>query len=341
MHQAILYEKLADSRVRCNTCRWRCNIAVDKTGVCRMYQNKDGVLYNLNYAQVSSLAVDPIEKKPLFHFYPGSTVFSLGSWGCNFHCQDCQNWEISCVDSPLTNRQVLPQEAIKLAKEYQCRGIAWTYNEPTVWFEYTLDSAKLARENGLYTVYVTNGYISTEALDTIGPYLDAYRVDVKGFNDETYKKLAKISHWRGILDNAKRAREKWNMHVEVVTNIVPGINDDNVQLTGIAHWIKEELGELTPWHVTRFYPNYNMADVQPTPVETLERAIDIGKRAGLKFVYAGNIPGHNSENTVCYACGKMVVKRYGYQTRITGLDGWKCGYCGANLNFRVNREVAL
>jgi pyruvate formate lyase activating enzyme len=338
MHQALLYEKLTDSRVRCNTCQWQCNIAVDKTGVCKMYQNKNGNLYNLNYAQTSSAAVDPIEKKPLFHFYPGSNVFSLGGWGCNFHCQDCQNWEISCVDIPLHERQIQPQEAVMLAKEYDCRGIAWTYNEPTVWFEYTLDSAKLAKESGLYTVYVTNGYMTTEALDAIGPYLDAYRVDIKGFNDETYKKLAKISHWKGILDNAKRAKEKWNMHVEAVTNIVPGINDDDVQLEGIARWIKEELGELTPWHVTRFYPNYNMTDVQTTPVETLEHAIDIGNKAGLKFVYAGNIPGHNSENTVCYLCGKVIIQRHGYQTKLLGLKEGKCGYCGADLNFRTDTE---
>ena len=341
MHQAMLYEKLTDSRVRCNTCQWRCNIAVDKSGVCRMYHNKDGRLFNLNYAEVSSAAADPIEKKPLFHFFPGSTVFSLGSWGCNFHCQDCQNWEISCVDKPLHGRQIQPQEAVMLAKEYDCRGIAWTYNEPAIWFEYTLDCAKLAKESNLYTVYVTNGYMTPEALDAIGPYLDAYRLDIKGFNDGTYKKLAKINHWQGILDNAKRAKDKWKMHVEVVTNIVPEINDDDTQLEGIAEWIKEELGELTPWHVTRFYPNYNMMDVQPTPIETLERAIDIGKKSGLKFIYAGNIPGHDSENTYCYSCGKLIIQRHGYQTKALGLNGVKCGYCGAGLNIRTGKEGAI
>jgi pyruvate formate lyase activating enzyme len=337
MHQALLFEKLTDGRVRCNTCQWHCNIAAGRKGVCRMYQNIDGTLYNLNYGQASSVAVDPIEKKPLFHFYPGSSVFSLGSWGCNFHCDGCQNWEISCVNKPLKGRQILPLEAIMLAKEYGCRGIAWTYNEPSIWFEYTLDSAKLARESGLYTVYVTNGFITSEALDAIGPYLDAYRVDIKGFTAEAYKELANIKQWKGILDNAKRAKEKWNMHVEVVTNIVPEINDDDFQLEGIACWIKEELGELTPWHVTRFYPNYNMTDVQATPLESLEHAIDIGNKAGLKFVYAGNVPGHNSENTTCYVCGKMVIQRQGYDTKILGLRDGNCAYCGANLNLR--REV--
>ena len=335
MNQAMLYEKLPGSRVQCNTCQWRCKIGLDKSGVCKMYRNQNGVLYNMNYAQASSVAVDPIEKKPLFHFFPGSLAFSIGGWGCNFHCQDCQNWEISCVDLPQMGRRLQPEEAVRLAKEYNCQGIAWTYNEPTIWFEYTLDSAKLAKENDLYTVYVTNGYITPDALDTIGPYLDAWRVDIKGFSDAFYRKLAKISHWRGILDVAKRAKEKWQMHIEVVTNIIPTMNDDDRQLGGIAKWIHDELGELTPWHVTRFYPYRYLADLPPTPVSTLEHAVDIGKKAGLKFIYAGNVPGHSSESTVCYACSKTAVKRYGYQTEVTGLASSKCRSCGAELNFRT------
>ena len=335
MHQAMLYEKLPGSRVQCNICQWHCRIGLEKNGVCRMYRNQDGTLYSMNYAQASSVAVDPIEKKPLFHFFPGSLAFSIGGWGCNFHCQDCQNWEISCVDLPQTGRQLQPEEAVKLAKEYNCQGIAWTYNEPTVWFEYTLDSAKLAKENNLYTVYVTNGYITPEALDTIGPYLDAWRVDIKGFSDSFYRQLAKINHWRGILDVAKRAKDKWQMHIEVVTNILPTMNDDDQQLEGIARWIHDELGELTPWHVTRFYPHHYLADLPPTPVSTLEHAADIGKKAGLKFIYAGNVPGHGSESTACYSCGKTAVKRYGYQAEVTGLASSKCRFCGAELNFRI------
>jgi pyruvate formate lyase activating enzyme len=337
MHQALLYEKLPDSRVRCGTCQWRCKIAPDKFGVCRVYQNRGGGLYNLNYARASSVAIDPIEKKPLFHFFPASTAFSIGGWGCNFHCRDCQNWEISC---PTDNQpwadshQVTPQTAMELAVKHKCRGIAWTYNEPSVWFEYTLDSAKLAKINNLYTVYVTNGYLTPEALDAIGPSLDAWRVDIKGFSDSLYQKLARVKNWRGILEVAKRAKDKWNMHVEVVTNVIPTLNDDDKQLEGIAGWIREELGELTPWHVTRFYPHHHMMDLPPTPVATLERASDIGKKAGLKFVYAGNVPGHSSESTVCYSCGKTVVQRYGYQTEVTGLEGSKCRFCGAELNFR-------
>jgi len=340
-HKAMLYEKLSNSRVRCNTCQWRCTAGPAKFGVCKMYQNRDGVLYNLNYAQASSVAADPIEKKPLFHFFPGSLAFSIGGWGCNFHCQDCQNWEISCVEIPEPgrgSREIQPQEVVELAKSYHCDGIAWTYNEPTIWFEYTMDSAKLAKENNLYTVYVTNGYMTPEALDTIGPYLDAWRVDVKGFSDSLYRKLAKIAHWRGILEVARRAKDKWDMHVEVVTNIIPTMNDDDQQLEVIANWIKDDLGELTPWHVTRFFPLYHMMDLPPTPVSTLEHAYDIGKKAGLKFVYAGNVSGHNSESTICYSCGKPIVSRSGYQAEVVGLEGSRCRFCGAELNFRTSGE---
>jgi pyruvate formate lyase activating enzyme len=338
MREALLYDKLSGSRVRCNNCQWRCTIGQDKLGVCRMYHNKEGVLYNLNYARASSVNADPIEKKPLFHFFPDTLAFSLGGWGCNFHCRHCQNWEISSseVDAPWrSSREIPPQVAVELAKRYHCGGIAWTYNEPSVWFEYTLDSAKLAKENSLYTVYVTNGFLSPEALDAIGPYLDAWRVDIKGFSDSLYQGLAKISRWRGILEVTKRAKDKWNMHVEVITNIIPTMNDNDRQLEDIAVWIRDELGELTPWHVTRFYPYHHMMHLSPTPISTLEHAYDIGRKAGLRFIYAGNVPGHESENTVCYSCGKVVVERFGYQTRVVGLEGSRCKFCGAELNFRI------
>jgi len=318
-HEAMLYEKLTGSRARCNVCQWRCVINPDKFGVCRMRQNTGGAIYTLNYAQASSVAPDPIEKKPLFHFHPGTLAFSLGGWGCNFHCLGCQNWEISCVEmvqSERGSRIIPPQQAVQMTRQYHCQGIAWTYNEPTMWFEYTLDSAKLAKKNNLYTVYVTNGYATPEALDAIGPYLDA-------------------ANWRGILEVARRAKAKWNMHIEVITNIIPTLNDDDQQLEGIARWIKDELGELTPWHVTRFYPQYQMLDFPPTPLSTIERAYEIGQKVGLKFIYAGNIPGHQSESTVCYSCGKTVVQRFGYQAKVVGLDGSKCKFCGAELNFRT------
>lgn len=337
MPEAMLYEKLPNSVVRCHVCQWRCIIRPNQYGLCRMRHNRDGSLYNLNYAEASSVAVDPIEKKPLFHFYPGSQVFSLGTWGCNFHCKHCQNWQISSVDPGEEGRgsqKVPPQTSVELAKRYNCGGIAWTYNEPAVWFEYTLDSAKLAKANNLYTVYVTNGYLTAEALDLIGPYLDGWRVDLKGFSDSLFRKLAKVSRWRGILDVTKRAKEKWAMHIEVITNIIPTMNDDEAQLEGIATWIRDNLGELTPWHVTKFYPHYEMLHLPPTPSSTLEQACDIGHRVGLRFVYVGNMPGHSGENTICYSCGKLLVERVGYQVRFLGVDGSKCRFCGAELNIR-------
>ncbi|MBI4181219.1 MAG: AmmeMemoRadiSam system radical SAM enzyme [Chloroflexi bacterium] len=339
MREALLYEKLPDSIVRCSTCQWRCRLAPEKFGACGMYQNQDGTLYNLNYALVSSMAVDPIEKKPLFHFYPGTLAFSLGTLGCNFSCQHCQNWEISSADSrtlQLRCQEIQPQAAIELAKRHQCQGIAWTYNEPSIWFEYTLDSSRLAKENKLYTVYVTNGYLSPEALDTIGPYLDAWRVDIKGFSDSFYRDLAKVHRWREILEVTKRAKAKWQMHVEVVTNIIPTMNDDDRQLEDLANWIKNELGELTPWHVTRFHPSHHLKHLPSTPLTTLEHAYEIGQKAGLKFIYIGNVPGHKSESTICYSCGRLIVERLGYQTKVLGLAGSKCRFCGVELNFRTS-----
>jgi pyruvate formate lyase activating enzyme len=339
MREAVLFERLPDSRVRCHTCQWRCRINPGKYGVCGMYQNRDGTLVNLNYGRVSSVAADPIEKKPLFHFHPGTLCFSLGTLGCNFHCRHCQNWEISTANSSSLLhgcRELLPEASIKLALQNGCRGIAWTYNEPVIWFEHTLESARLARENGLYTVYVTNGYATLGALDNIGPYLDAWRVDIKGFSNSFYKTLSGIPHWREILEVTKRAKNKWGMHVEVVTNIIPTMNDDNKQLEELANWIKDELGELTPWHVTRFYPHHRLTHLPATPLDTIEHAVEIGQRVGLKFVYAGNVPGHQSESTSCYACGKIVVRRLGYETEVVGLAGSRCRFCGAELNFRMS-----
>jgi pyruvate formate lyase activating enzyme len=338
MHEAMLYEKLSDSRARCHVCQWRCVIQPGKYGLCRMRRNSEGTLEVLNYGKASSVAADPIEKKPVFHFHPQSQAFSLGGWGCNFHCKHCQNWQISHQTQETEGRGsqfISPEKAIDLTKQSGCDGIAWTYNEPCIWLEYTLDSAKIAKKENLYTVYVTNGFFTEEALDTMGPYLDAWRVDLKGFSDSLYQGLAKVIKWRKVLDIAKRAQNKWGMHVEVVTNIIPTWNDDDEQLEGIARWIRDELGELTPWHVTRFHPQYQMQHLSPTPVSTIERAYEIGKKAGLRFIYVGNIPGHKGENTVCYSCNRLVVERVGYQTKIIGLDGSKCRFCGAELNFRM------
>lgn len=326
-------------RVRCSLCPWRCLIGRGKRGVCGVRLNDGGTLYSLIYGKVSSIAVDPIEKKPLFHFYPGSKVFSLGTFGCNMRCRHCQNWEISHASPEVGDgrlSELPPAAAVKLAQEYGCQGIAWTYNEPTIWFEYTLDSARLAREAGLYTVYVTNGYITRDALDLIGPYLEAFRVDVKGFTKEFYRYLAKIPDFRPVLEAAVYAKNRWNMHVEVVTNVIPTLNDDEPQLRALADWIVSDLGPETPWHVTRFIPQFELADLPPTPVATLEKAREIGERAGLRFVYIGNVPGHESENTFCPQCGQTVIERAGFSLKSHDLDNGRHGFCGTDLGIRAS-----
>jgi len=336
LKEALLYEKLEKDKVKCNLCPKRCVIAPSKRGYCQVRANEEGILYTLVYGKCSSVAVDPIEKKPLFHFYPGSSVFSLGTVGCNFRCIHCQNWTIAHAKPGAADnlRHISPEEAVQLAEEYHCQGIAWTYNEPTIWFEYTLDTAKLCQKKGLYTVYVTNGYITEEALDMIGPYLDAYRVDVKGFSNDFYKKLAKVSDFFPVLDMAIYAKQKWNMHVEIVTNVIPTLNDGEEELRGIAHWIRENLGEETPWHVTRFMPHLELSHLPPTPVRTLEKARDIGFKEGLHFVYIGNVWAHPGENTYCYNCQNLVIERTGYNISLFEVEQGKCKFCGKELNIR-------
>jgi pyruvate formate lyase activating enzyme len=328
LKEAMFYEKLNNEVVRCTLCPRYCIVKHNQRGYCGTRLNKDGLLYAVDYGVVSSIANDPIEKKPLFHFYPGSLVLSLGTFGCNLRCPGCQNWQIAHID-PDDRPNLTPDECIALAVKEHSKGIAWTYNEPTVWFEYTYDTAKLAKEKGLYTVYVTNGYINQEALDTIVPYLDAYRVDVKGFTEEAYSKIAKIKDFKPILSNAIRAKKYWGIHVEIVTNVTPTINDDELQLKNLALWIKEELGPDTPWHVTRFVPHYELQDLYATPVKTLERAYEIGRESGLRYVYIGNVPGHKYENTYCYSCNNLLIERYGFYIERFLIKEKKCPFCGA------------
>ncbi len=250
-------------------------------------------------------------------------------------CKHCQNWAIAhaepqSFDLGLTS--VSSQEAVDLAKKYQASGIAWTYNEPTIWFEYTLDSAKLCKKEGLYTVYVTNGYISFNALDMIGPYLDAFRVDVKGFTEKFYQFLAGVKDFSPILKATERAKEKWKMHIEVVTNVIPTLNDTEEHFRGIARWIRDSLGTDTPWHITRFYPYLKLSHLYPTPIETLEKGREIGLEEGLSFVYLGNVPSHPGEHTYCPNCKRLVIKRMGYSISVYDVEKGKCKYCQANLN---------
>lgn len=326
--ETIFYEKIGDNKVRCNTCQRRCIISDGKTGWCMTRVNEGGVLYSLIYGEVSSVSVNPIEKKPVFHFYPGSRWLSLGTLGCNFRCPGCQNWDIAhWKGGGLRGTEYIsPEKEIELAIREKCVGLSWTFNEPAIWFEYTLDSARLAKEKGLYTNYVTNGFITEEAFDCIAPILDVYRVDIKGFSEDTYMRTGHIKDFKGILRIAEKAK-RIGMHVECVTNVAPGFNDNEIELKGIASWIKNNLGPDTPWHVTRFYPHLELSHLPPTPISTLEKAYSIGKEEGLFYVYLGNCPGHRYENTYCHNCNELLIKRYIFDIVENKIKGGSCTKC--------------
>ena len=334
MHQTLLCQPLEDQRMQCLICRRRCKITAGDTGYCKTRKHINGKLYSLIYGRVSSMRISPIEIKPMFHFYPGSRWLSMGSLGCNFLCPGCQNWEIAHADvekAISSTQYVSPREAVRRAKKGGCKGISWTYNEPTLWFEYTLDSAKIAKEQGLLTNYVTNGYISRAALDVIGPYLDAFRVDLKGFSRRAYQRIAHIPDFEGILHNIHRAKNEWGMHIEIVTNLIPGLNDNEDDLHQMARWIIDYLGSETPWHVTRFYPHLKLSHLTPTALPKLVRVRKIGMKEGLTYVYLGNVPGHEAENTYCPGCGKLLIERHNFQILQYRLRGSKCQYCGQQI----------
>ena len=334
MHPALLYKPLRDGRVVCRLCRRRCRITAGSCGHCRTRKNVDGELFSLTYGRVASMRISPIEIKPLFHFYPGSRWLSMGSVGCNFLCPGCQNWNIAHaeVEKEIPSlRIVTPQQSVRLAREGRCKGISWTYNEPTMWLEYTLDSAKLARSAGLLTNYVTNASMTAEALDLIGPHLDAFRADLKGFSDQTYRRLTGIGGLDQLLAVLERARHFWGMHVEIVTNLIPGVNDDPQELKEMATWIRDRLGPETPWHVTRFVPHFKLSHLPATPVRRLEQARQIGLDAGLVYVYLGNVAGHPAENTCCSACGRLLIERMHFAVVAYNLEDGRCRYCGQGI----------
>ncbi|PIU33072.1 AmmeMemoRadiSam system radical SAM enzyme [Candidatus Shapirobacteria bacterium CG07_land_8_20_14_0_80_39_12] len=339
MKEAILYQKLPKNKVRCGVCQRRCIIPDGDVGYCKTRVNKNGKLYATIYGIASAINNDPIEKKPVFHYKPGSSCLSLGTFGCNFKCLFCQNWNISWADGVAEARhgtKLNPQQAIKLAQKYNSEGIAITYNEPTIWLEYSLDVFKLAKKNHLYTVWVTNGYATKETIDIIVPYLDVYRVDLKSFDDHFYQKLINVPRASGVFETTKYLHQKYpEIHLECVTNIIPTWNDQPKTLASIAQWIKKNLGGVTPWHVTRFYPDAELNNVPPTPPETLFKAREIGLEAGLSFVYIGNLPVEKEDDTYCPKCGNLAIRRTGYLTEILGVDQkGRCLDCQEDLNIK-------
>jgi pyruvate formate lyase activating enzyme len=328
MKEAMLYERLADGRVRCGLCAHRCLIAEGGRGVCRVRENRDGTLYTRVYGRIVARHVDPIEKKPLFHFHPGSTVYSIATPGCNFRCRWCQNADISQMvreQDLIAGDEVAPQEIVAAARQAGCRSVAYTYTEPTIFFEYAYDVARLAHDAGLANVFVTNGYMTEEMLEAFDSYLDAANVDLKAFRDETYREYVG-ARLQPVLDSLK-AMKRLGIWVEVTTLIIPGVNDEPHELRDAARFVAQELGPETPWHISRFFPAYRMTDVGPTPVVTLQKAQGIGREEGLHYIYAGNVGGES--NTVCPECGRELIRRSGYsiaQNRIQ--EGGRCPSCG-------------
>jgi pyruvate formate lyase activating enzyme len=331
MREALFYQRETGGDVKCRLCPHTCLIKTGKTGICRVRKNHDGVLCSLVYGKAISAHVDPIEKKPLFHLLPGTLSFSVATVGCNMRCRHCQNADISQMPKDrhvIQGHTLPPEQIVHMAREEGCASIAYTYTEPTVYFEYALDTAKLARKAGIMNVFVTNGFTSPEALRAVAPFLDGANVDLKSFREEFYKKIcgAKLAP---VLESLKLYREL-GIWLEVTTLVIPGENDSDEELGQIAAFIAGELGPEVPWHVSAFHPTYRLTDRPRTPAETLRRACVVGRDAGLKYVYEGNIPGEG-EDTFCPACGERVIFRLGFSVRENRLEEGSCPECRSPL----------
>jgi len=332
LHEALLYDELPDQQVQCNLCAHRCKIKDGSRGICRVRENRDGKLFTLVYGNLISKNIDPIEKKPLYHFYPGSQAYSIATPGCNFRCEWCQNWQISQMPKVMNmphGQRMLPDEIVNEASRNHCRSIAYTYTEPTIFFEYSLDTAKLAREADIKNIYVTNGFMTPESLEIISPYLDAANVDIKAFRDEPYRRLMG-GRLEPVLESC-RSMKSLGIWLEITTLIVPSVNDDPDELKELAKFILEDLGPDTPWHLSRFFPHYKMRDRDPTHEDLLYDTKKMAERIGLNYIYIGNVFGNNDTN--CKNCGNKLISRSGYSTRLIGLDAsGQCKKCGVMLD---------
>jgi len=338
--------------IRCGVCQRRCTIAPGQTGFCQTRINLEGKLYSTIYGVVANIGLDPVEKKPLYHFYPGTQVLSISTFGCNFRCKQCLNFshtwgankelETLCQVPKIEAAEHLtkPEEIINLAKKYASPGIAFTYNEPTIWLEYVLEVAKLAKKNNLYTVFVTNGSFTTEALKLLGPYIDAMNIDFKGFSDKTYQKFG--GFFGQIPEVTSVAVKNYHIHMEITTLLIPTINDDWEEITKMTRWIVDNLGPKTPWHLSRFdpylAPDPQFQKIPPTPISSLRKAEEIGEKAGLQFIYTWTAGSeYFRTDTFCPKCGQLTVERGLWQPKIVGVtkDG-RCRKCGEDLNIRIN-----
>jgi pyruvate formate lyase activating enzyme len=329
---ALLWKALGQGRAQCRLCSHFCVVPEGGRGQCGVRLNQGGELFTLAAERVAAVNVDPVEKKPLYHFLPGSRTFSFATMGCNLSCSFCQNYALS--QPPRQNGRVAgepatPESLVDAALRNDCRSVSYTYSEPTVFFELMLPTARLARERGLANILVSNGFQSPECLEELGPYIDAANIDLKAFSEEFYRERCG-ARLAPVLDNLRRmAALGW--WLEITTLVIPGLNDSDPELAAVAGFIARELSPQTPWHVSRFHPDFTLTDRGPTPVSTLERALAAGRRAGLQFVYVGNAPGHDGENTRCPACGQVVLERMGFAVTERHLRGASCGHCGATI----------
>lgn len=327
MKEAALYQKLEGDRVHCETCAHGCVLKPGKHGICGVRENRDGTLVSLVYAKAVAVHADPVEKKPLFHFLPGSRTLSIATSGCNMHCTFCQNSDISQspVDAGrLGGETVPPESVVRAALKAGCKSISYTYTEPAVYWDYAFDTARIARQNGLLNIFVTNGFWSEKSLKTMLPYMDGANVDLKAFQDKTYQKVCG-ARLEPVLECLRILAES-EVWLEITTLLVPGLNDSENEIRQIAEFIRE-LDANIPWHISRFHPTYKMLDRPPTPVDTIRKAREIGIDAGLKYVYAGNVPGDDGESTFCPFCGKQLIARWGFTLEFNHVVQGRCPGC--------------
>lgn len=328
--EASHYTKRTDSRVQCGLCPRACLLADGQIGVCRVRKNNHGTLESLTYGRLCSINTDPIEKKPLFHFLPGTQTLSIASPGCNLRCVFCQNWSISQAEpSGIETVLVEPATVVERAKQKQMPSISYTYSEPTTFFEYMCDTAFLARHSGIKNIWITCGYINPEPLNELCRVLDAANVDLKGFSDATYKQMAGAK-LAPVLETLKILKKN-NVWLEVGYLVIPGVNDSPAETAGLIQWIKQNLGPDVPLHFLRFFPQHKLTNLPPTPLRTLEEARSAALRAGLHYVYLGNVPGNPAENTFCPKCGAEVITRKGYFIERMNMKNGRCGSCGAPI----------
>lgn len=326
LKEVMYYKKLANQRIECEICPKRCKIADLERGYCGNKENRGGTYYSLVYSRPCAIHTDPIEKKPLFHYLPGTLAFSIATAGCNFECRFCQNWNMAQFrPEQLKNYHITPKGIVDIAKREGCTTIAYTYSEPVVFYEYMYDIAGLAQKEGIGNVMISNGFINKKPLVDLCKHLTAVKIDLKAFTERFYSETCS-GELRPVLDTLE-VLKKINIWYEIVVLIVPTLNDSEEEITKMSRWIKDRLGADVPVHFSRFYPTYKIKNLPPTPIRTLERARKTGLDMGLNYVYIGNVPGHEGENTYCPRCKNLIIKRIGYTVLKTDIEGGRCKYC--------------